>query len=344
MSDDEPTRNPNDRPLELDDDAWYAEKPITTGTWPVVSTKRPGTFTGFKHYGSRRGCCEEALETQSIESSDSEDTLAIEDDWTGTLKTDGMLAIEDDPTSPSRLLEELLKADTVYKNYYRPLQIMERDRIRLRTWRLQLLNKQPSIEVDRETRRNATLPNEVYESRADKPGPNATHAELVLLCAMFYLRAEWSQLNNEDILDMIEYLRGIAPKFRTLHERVTTYTSMKNKELTAYTEIRRGPAQQRAPPSEHHASWVNSYHMEFWTETAFQIGLFVGSVDKEGAYVYDKTDEGPVAVVQDYVGSVLDRVHSGIGEPLDDGSTIGTVIDQFRIDEFLAFCRNVNLV
>jgi len=345
MSDAAPAkRNSNDGPVELADDAWCAEKPITTGTWPVVTTKRAGTFAGFKHYGSRRGCCEEVLENQSIESSDSEDTLAIEDDWTDTEKTDGMLAIEDDPPSLSRLLEELLKAVTVYKNYYPPLQIMGRDRIRLRTWRLQLLNKQPSSEVDRETRSNATLPNEVYQSRADKPGPNATHAELVLRCAMFYLRAEWSQLNNEDILDMIQYLQGIAPKFRTLHERVTTYTAMKNKELTAYTDINRGSAQQRAPPNKQHAKWVNSYHIEFWTETAFQIGLYVGYVDNDGAYVRPETDDEPVAVVQSYVGNVLDRVQSGIGEPLDGGSTIGTVIDQFRIDEFLAFCRNVSLV
>ena len=328
MSDAAPAkRNSNDGPVELADDAWCAEKPITTGAWPVVVTKRPGTSAGFKHYGSRRGCCEEPLEIcGSIESSDSEETLALEDDWTDTPETGGMLAIEDDPmlSSSVSMLQELLKAVTTFKNYYRPLQIMDRDRIRRRTRRLQLLNKRPSIEGDPETRRSATLPNEVYESRADKPGPNATRAELVSRCAMFYLRAEWSQLNNEEILDMIEYVQSIAPKFRTLHERIHE-ESMENKEFTTYTEIM-------------------SNYVKFWSETAFQIGLFVGSVDNNGTYVYDKTFEGPVAIVQDYVGSVLDRVHSGIAEPLDDGFTIGTVIDQFRIDEFLAFCRNVNLV
>ena len=369
MSDAAPAeRNSNDGPVELADDAWCAEKPITTGTWPVVTTKRAGTFAGFKHYGSRRGWTRshglgvgvDPLDTESesivgvdriesigalesMESSDSEKTLAIEDEWIGTPEADGMLAIEDDPTSVS-MLDELLKAVTTYKNYYRPMQIIERDRIRRRTWRLQQLNKRPNIEGDRETRRNATLPNEVYESREDKPNENATHAELVLRCAMFYLRAEWSQLTNEDILDMIEYVQGIAPKFRTLHERVTTYTAMKNNDVTAYTDINRGSAQQRAPPNIQHARWVNSYHIEFWTETAFQIGLYVGYVDNDGAYVRPETDDGPVAVVQSYVGNVLDRVQSGIGEPLDGGSTIGTVIDQLRIDEFLAFCRNVSLV
>ena len=56
MSDAAPAeRNSNDGSVELADDAWCAEKPITTGTWPVVTTKRAGTFAGFKHYGSRRG-------------------------------------------------------------------------------------------------------------------------------------------------------------------------------------------------------------------------------------------------------------------------------------------------
>ena len=93
MSDAAPAkRNSNDGPVELADDAWCAEKPITTGAWPVVVTKRPGTSAGFKHYGSRRGCCEEPLEIcGSIESSDSEETLALEDDWTDTPETGGML-------------------------------------------------------------------------------------------------------------------------------------------------------------------------------------------------------------------------------------------------------------